>query len=237
MNCSSLTQKRNGESGKICENCGVPCAQLHTKDNMCNTCFLYWKNTGEYRPLTGPLRRGDRQVLGILRQRRGPPRGMYINHDDLSVLASATPQAENVTLFGLEREVLDMKCRVQTMKQNVEMIKRKLPESGIDKYRPKESTSTTSPRVNARWTQEELMLAAQGIRRYGKDFAKIAELLQTKSETHLKSFYANYRKRFGLDGLVEEHQTETCDDFPLNLPELPEEDTTSVCTSETGITV
>jgi len=37
---------------------------------------------------------------------------MYINHDDLSILASATPQAENVTLQGLEAEVYDLKCRV-----------------------------------------------------------------------------------------------------------------------------
>ena len=50
--------------------------------------------------------------MGILRNRRAPPKGMYINHDDLSILASATPQAENVTLQGLEAEVYDLKCRV-----------------------------------------------------------------------------------------------------------------------------
>lgn len=70
---------------------------------------MFVRKTGEYRPLTGIT---DKQGLGILRNRRKPPKGMYINHDDLSVLASATPQAENVTLKGLETDVLDMKCRV-----------------------------------------------------------------------------------------------------------------------------
>jgi len=70
------------------------------------------RRTGDYRPLTGPLRRVDRQVLGLLRQRRLPPVGMYLNHDDLCLLAGAPPSAENVALQGLEKEVVDMKCRV-----------------------------------------------------------------------------------------------------------------------------
>jgi len=26
-----------------CGNCGVPCTEVYTKDNLCNTCFIYWK--------------------------------------------------------------------------------------------------------------------------------------------------------------------------------------------------
>ncbi len=70
------------------------------------------RNTGDSRPLTGPLRRGEKNSLGVLRQRRAPPKGMNMNHDDLNMLARSQPQAENVILQGLEKEVLDMKSRV-----------------------------------------------------------------------------------------------------------------------------
>jgi hypothetical protein len=69
--------------------------------------------SGDYRPLTGPLRRGDRQgLLGALRPRRVPPKGMHIHHDDLNTLASSPPQADNVVLQGLEKDVLEKKCLV-----------------------------------------------------------------------------------------------------------------------------
>ena len=73
------------------------------------------RKTGEDRPLTGPVRRGDRQLMGLgcVRQRRTPPKGMFLNHDDLTLLASAPPQAENVTLQSLEKEVHDVQCRVR----------------------------------------------------------------------------------------------------------------------------
>lgn len=37
---------------------------------------------------------------------------MSINHDDLNTLATSPPQTENVTIQGLEKAVLDEKCKV-----------------------------------------------------------------------------------------------------------------------------
>ena len=50
------------------------------------------------------------------------------------------------------------------MKQEVEILKRNIPsELELDKLKPKKSeTHSTNPRVVARWTNEELLLAAQG---------------------------------------------------------------------------
>ena len=81
---------------------------------FCNYTFV-GRRTGNIRPLSGPLWRGDRQMMGLgaaVRQRRTPPSSIYINHDDLSILASAPPQAENCCIQGLEKEVLEVKCRV-----------------------------------------------------------------------------------------------------------------------------
>jgi hypothetical protein len=41
------------------------------------------------------------------------------------------------------------------------------------------------------------------MRTYGKDFKAIAETMGTKTHTHLKSFYAHYRKRYKLDLILE----------------------------------
>lgn len=62
--------------------------------------------------------------------------------------------------------------------------------------------------MNARWTNDELLLAVQGVRKYGKDFKAIAELIGNKTEAHIKSFFVNYRRRYNLDGVLQEYEAE-----------------------------
>ena len=39
----------------------------------------------------------------------------------------------------------------------------------------------------------------QGIRKFGKNFSVIASILGTKTESHVRSFFVNYRRRYDLD--------------------------------------
>lgn len=66
----------------------------------------------------------------------------------------------------------------------------------------------TSSRINARWTNEELLLAVQGIRKFGKSFKIIADILGTKTEAHVRSFFVNYKRRYNLDAALKEHEAE-----------------------------
>ncbi|KAL6439389.1 hypothetical protein ACFW04_003913 [Cataglyphis niger] len=93
--------------------------------------------------------------------------------------------------------------KIQANKQQVSALKRKTAD-GIDHLRPPEVSS----RINARWTNDELLLAVQGIRKYGKDFAAIAEVIGTKTEAHLRSFFVNYRRRYNLDAVLKEFEAE-----------------------------
>ncbi|XP_012233219.1 REST corepressor isoform X4 [Linepithema humile] len=93
--------------------------------------------------------------------------------------------------------------QIQANKQQVSALKRKTVD-GIDHLRPPEVSS----RINARWTSDELLLAVQGIRKYGKDFAAIAEVIGTKTEAHLRSFFVNYRRRYNLDAVLKEFEAE-----------------------------
>lgn len=52
------------------------------------------------------------------------------------------------------------------------------------------------------------VLACAGIRKYGKDFRAIAEVLGTKTEAHLRSYFVNYRRRFNLDAVLKEFEAE-----------------------------
>ena len=46
------------------------------------------------------------------------------------------------------------------------------------------------------------------MRKYGKDFAAIAEVIGNKAEVHLRSFFVNYRRRYNLDEVLGEYEAE-----------------------------
>nr|CAD7587906.1 unnamed protein product [Timema genevievae] len=133
---------------------------------------------------------------------------MYINHDDLVAMASGPPTPAPATqgeqmLKAMDREIVSLKRQVQNNKQTLSSFKRKTSE-GIDDFRPADTTS----RINARWTNDELLLAVQGVRKYGKDFKAIAEVIGTKTEAHLRSYFVNYRRRYNLDAVLKEFEAE-----------------------------
>ena len=47
-----------------------------------------------------------------------------------------------------------------------------------------------------------------GVRKYGKDFKAIAEVIGNKTESHIRSFFVNYRRRFNLDEVLQEYELE-----------------------------
>jgi len=52
------------------------------------------------------------------------------------------------------------------------------------------------------------LLIVVGVRKYGKDFRAIAEVIGTKTEAHLRSFFVNYRRRYNLDAVLKEFEAE-----------------------------
>ncbi|XP_059484606.1 REST corepressor 1 isoform X2 [Neocloeon triangulifer] len=197
-----------GEGGtrSSCNNCEISCSMFHStpKGSLCTTCYSYYKRTGGLRPTTGPIRREGRPIPhNILRNKRKPPRGMYINHDDLVGMATGPAgQGENM-LKAMDREIVSLKRLVQNNKQNISSLKRHTTD-GISDVRPPESNT----RINSRWANDELLLAVQGIRKYGKDFKAIAEVIGNKTEAHVRSYFINYRRRYNLDAVLKEFEAE-----------------------------
>lgn len=47
-----------------------------------------------------------------------------------------------------------------------------------------------------------------GVRMYGRDFKAIAEVIGNKTESLVRSFFVNYRRRYNLDEVLAEYEKE-----------------------------
>ncbi|KAG2469195.1 RCOR2 protein, partial [Polypterus senegalus] len=154
---------------------------------------------------TGPIRKEPQNSQyrhHPLRSRRRPPKGMYLSQKDIAAL-SANPDIATLTLRQLDSQLISLKRQVQHIKQINSSLKLNL-EQGIEKLRPLEG----NPKLNSRWTTDEQLLAVQAIRKYGKDFAAIAEVIGNKTVAQVKSFFVSYRRRFNLEEVLREWQAE-----------------------------
>ncbi|XP_018120509.1 REST corepressor 3 isoform X4 [Xenopus laevis] len=136
------------------------------------------------------------------RSKYRPPKGMYISKEDV-VAVSCSPNAANSILRQLDMELISLKRQVQNAKQINSALKQKL-EGSIEEFRTPESNQ----KVNARWTTEEQLLAVQGVRKYGKDFQAIADVIGNKTVGQVKNFFVNYRRRFNLEEVLQEWEAE-----------------------------
>ncbi|XP_028675992.1 REST corepressor 3 isoform X1 [Erpetoichthys calabaricus] len=131
-----------------------------------------------------------------------PPKGMYLTQEDV-VAISCSPGAANTILRQLDMELVSLKRQVQNAKQVNSGLKQKM-EAGIDDYRLPECNQ----KINARWTTDEQLLAVQGVRKYGKDFQAIADVIGNKTVGQVKNFFVNYRRRFNLEEVLQEWEAE-----------------------------
>ncbi|KAF7657329.1 hypothetical protein LDENG_00027700 [Lucifuga dentata] len=154
---------------------------------------------------SGPIKKeniGAQYRHHPLRARRRPPKGMHLHQGDITAL-SASHDSGVLSVRQLDAQLVSLKRQVQTIKQNNSSMKQSLSE-GVDTFRPTEPP----PKMNSRWTTEEQLLAVQAIRRYGKDFTAIAEVIGTKTPAQVSSFFVSYRRRFNLDEVLREWAAE-----------------------------
>ncbi|KAF4111274.1 REST corepressor 2 [Onychostoma macrolepis] len=137
-----------------------------------------------------------------LRSRRRPPKGMHLEQEDIVALSASTDSGA-VSLRQLDTQLVSLKRQVQNIKQTSSFLKHNLGD-GIEGLRPSEPTQ----KINSRWTTEEQLLAVQAVRRYGKDFAAIADVIGNKTVAQVSSFFVSYRRRFNLEEVLREWQAE-----------------------------
>ncbi|XP_024915145.1 REST corepressor 2 isoform X2 [Cynoglossus semilaevis] len=154
---------------------------------------------------SGPIKKesiGAQYRHHPLRARRRPPKGMHLEQGDIMALSTSLDSGV-LTIRQLDTQLVSLKRQVQSIKQNNSILKQSLSE-GVNSHRPAEPAS----KMNSRWTTEEQLLAVQAIRRYGKDFGAIAEVIGTKTPAQVSSFFVSYRRRFNLDEVLREWAAE-----------------------------
>nr|XP_019962477.1 PREDICTED: REST corepressor 1 [Paralichthys olivaceus] len=139
-------------------------------------------------------------VKASQRMKKRPPRGMFLNQQDVVSLSSSSPQG---LIRHLEGQLVSIKRQIQTIKQTNSALKDKI-SSGVDEFRQPE----VNQKLNSRWTTEEQLLAVQAIRKYGRDFQAISDVIGNKSVVQVKNFLVNYRRRFNLDEVLQEWEAE-----------------------------
>ncbi|XP_075049107.1 REST corepressor 1 [Mixophyes fleayi] len=136
------------------------------------------------------------------RAKRKPPKGMFLSQEDVAAV-SANSNAATTLLRQLDMELVSIKRQIQNVKQTNSALKEKL-QGGIEEYRIPEAAQ----KFNARWTTEEQLLAVQAIRKYGRDFQAISDVIGNKSVIQVKNFFVNYRRRFNIDQVLQEWEAE-----------------------------
>ncbi|XP_056401355.1 REST corepressor 1 isoform X1 [Hyla sarda] len=153
------------------------------------------------------------------RAKRKPPKGMFIYKEDVAAV-SANASAATTLLRQLDMELVSIKRQIQNIKQMNSALKEKL-QGGVEEFRIPE----VAQKINARWTTEEQLLAVQAIRKYGRDFQAISDVIGNKSVVQVKNFFVNYRRRFNIDQVLQEWEAEhgkpeengECIDKPMKL--------------------
>jgi hypothetical protein len=72
-------------------------------------------------------------------------------------------------------------------------------------YLPVFTNQVPQQKIISRWTKEEELLAVQALRKHGKNFQAVAEIIGNKTEAHVKSFYGNNEKRYRLDSIIADY--------------------------------
>ena len=91
--------------------------------------FQYWNRTGQLRPTTGPARKdgskggGIQKYNSLMKNNGKPPKGMYVNHDDLVSLATGPSTQGEQLLKGMDREIVSFKRIVSKIRKSAMPLK------------------------------------------------------------------------------------------------------------------
>ncbi|EDW26900.1 GL14535 [Drosophila persimilis] len=155
------------------------------------------RRTGNLRPISGP------------ESNRKPPKGMYINHDDITALA--TCKNRSVYLAERGRKNSALMAEIQKNRQHMELLEKECDAINVEDVVSKPAAAiseapTAQPRTSARWTSDEIQVALLVLRGHGRNYPMIAKYVPTKTEAHVRSFYLNNRRRYNLDQIVKEYE-------------------------------
>lgn len=132
------------------------------------------------------------------------PKGVSLDLKNLSEVTEF-PGGPDKCLQKLERDIASLKSQIQVDKQHYSLLCKQL--QGINEFQGlMKSTVVEDKESSPMWSNQELLLAVQGVRKYGKDFQAISEVLGSKTAAQVKTFFVSQRRRFNLDQVLREYE-------------------------------
>jgi hypothetical protein len=128
----------------------------------------------------------------ILKSFRRPPKGIFLNLDELH---SLTQVNEAETFDRLNNKIISLKQQIQSNKQDISMLMSqfvdfdKLISTNVFDLQKQVNNinNNQTASVTTIWTQREAELAIQGFNKYGKDFNAISQIIGKFICFYLKS--------------------------------------------------
>ncbi|CAI8029673.1 REST corepressor 3 [Geodia barretti] len=119
----------------------------------------------------------------------------------------------------LDKEIKNLKERIQTCKQSVSG---KVSPDNVEHLRPQEY-SRKMPLGEApggaggggggsgtcKWSEEEIEIALDVVRKNGKNYEALANSLDDKTVAQCRNFFTNYKRKLNLPRIIAEYETRT----------------------------
>lgn len=199
-----LAAKKLAPSGGTCTNCLATMNHLRHSSwgNLCSCCFEHVTrvNGHDQAAETEYSKHPSAKVRKATRARRERMLPIDLKPEDIATVSAAALEEQGGTvLCTMDRDIVDLRKQVQKNKQFISQLPR-IARTSIDTFRPPK----TNVRASARWTQYELFLAVQAIRKYGRDCSAIAAVIGNKTEAHVRELLAGDGQVFRLDDIAKE---------------------------------
>jgi len=197
---SSAAAEKSPALSTNCVNCAgvTPTMNPTPKGKLCMPCYEYWRRTGvmgsNSKESEGTLYHGPPHKM-----KKKPPKGMQLTEEALKAAGQTHTDSH---IRPLQVELINLKRLLITAEQTSQ----DLGESNRERASRIEPASKFNQALNPRWTNEELLVAVQCVRKYGKDFTAMSEVLGNKNVSHCRNFFVNYHRRFNLMDVLAEYE-------------------------------
>ena len=124
----------------------------------------------------------SKENRNILKSFRRPPKGIFLNLDELHSLT----QVDQAQIFErLDNRIMSLKRQIQTNKQEISTLTNKFVDIDkliltniFDLQKQVNNINNNQPMVvTTIWSQREAELVIQGFNKYGKDFNAISQII------------------------------------------------------------
>lgn len=187
-----LAAEKPASSSGTCTNCLATMNRLRISSwgNLCSCCLEHMTRVNGHEKAAAATEYSkprSAKCTKATRARRQRMLPIQFKPEDIETLrAAALEEGQGGTVLGaLDRDIVDLRKQVQKNKQLISQLPH-ITCTSIDAFRPPKTNVRPSPR----WTQNELFITVQAIRKYGHDCSAIAAVIGNKTEAHVRELLA-----------------------------------------------